>query len=236
MKVLLVESDPAQARLLLAFLEVSGKKADTSTYCTRLDEAMNLLQRQSFDVLLINPDLPDSLPGETLRRLLEVVGAIPIVVQAGLDDEETAVAAVNAGAQDYLIQGQITGALLVRTLRYAIERRRAQEERDHLIAQLREALQKVRTLSGLLPICSRCKKIRDDEGYWHQLESYIQEHTAAEFSHSLCPDCAVEVYPEFFGQKGQVDLPAPGAGQDRSTVPPDKEEPSHEPDQGHAAR
>ena len=61
--------------------------------------------------------------------------------------------------------------------------------------ELKDALKKVKTLSGLLPICSRCKKIRDDNGYWNQIETYIQKHSKAEFSHSLCPDCAKEMYP-----------------------------------------
>ena len=62
-------------------------------------------------------------------------------------------------------------------------------------AQLQDALQKVRTLSGLLPICASCKRIRDDKGYWNQIESYIVEHTEADFSHSLCPDCTAKLYP-----------------------------------------
>jgi hypothetical protein len=67
-----------------------------------------------------------------------------------------------------------------------------------VISDLQNALAKVRTLSGLLPICASCKKIRDDKGYWTQVELYLKEHTAADFSHGLCPECAVELYPEIF--------------------------------------
>ena len=70
------------------------------------------------------------------------------------------------------------------------DRKEAEIERDNLITQLQEALAKVKTLSGFLPICSFCKKIRDDSGYWNQLESYISEHSDALFSHSYCPECA----------------------------------------------
>lgn len=69
-------------------------------------------------------------------------------------------------------------------------RKKAQEEREKLIRELKEALANVKMLSGLLPICSSCKKIRDDQGYWKQLESYISEHTDALFTHSYCPECA----------------------------------------------
>lgn len=67
------------------------------------------------------------------------------------------------------------------------------EERNRLI----DALTEVKTLSGLLPICSSCKKIRDDGGYWNQIEKYVQEHSGATFSHGLCPECAKKLYPEF---------------------------------------
>ncbi len=65
-------------------------------------------------------------------------------------------------------------------------------------AELRDALDKVRTLSGFLPICSSCKKIRDDKGYWNQIEAYISKHSEAEFSHSICPECIHKLYPDFY--------------------------------------
>jgi hypothetical protein len=65
-----------------------------------------------------------------------------------------------------------------------------------LIRELQAEIQKVKALSGLLPICAGCKKIRDDEGYWHQVEVYIRNHSEAEFSHGLCPECEKSLYPE----------------------------------------
>ena len=76
------------------------------------------------------------------------------------------------------------------------ERKKAQEEKETLIVELKNALKKVKTLGGLLPICASCKKIRDDKGYWNQLEDYIHKHSEAEFSHSVCPDCAKKLYPD----------------------------------------
>ncbi len=78
------------------------------------------------------------------------------------------------------------------------ERKKTQNEKDVLIVELKDALSKVRTLRGLLPICSSCKKIRDDSGYWNQIESYIRDHSDAEFSHGLCPHCAAELYPDLY--------------------------------------
>ncbi len=76
------------------------------------------------------------------------------------------------------------------------ERKRAQIEKDNFIVKLKDALREVRTLSGLLPICASCKNIRDDNGYWNQIESYIRTHSDAEFSHSICPACAKMLYPD----------------------------------------
>ena len=83
----------------------------------------------------------------------------------------------------------------------ALVRKQEEEEREKLISQLKEALSKVRILNGLLPICSSCKKIRDDKGYWNQIEAYIKEHSGADFSHGICPECAHRLYPELFEKK-----------------------------------
>ncbi len=74
----------------------------------------------------------------------------------------------------------------------------AAEEREKLIAQLEDSLSKVKLPSGMLPICASCKKIRDDKGYWNQIELYIKEHSDADFTHGLCPDCAGRLYPKFY--------------------------------------
>lgn len=82
-----------------------------------------------------------------------------------------------------------------------IERKQFEEERENLIKELQQAMSEIKMLSGLLPICSSCKKIRDDQGYWNQIESYIQDHSEAEFSHGLCPECAKRLYPEYLKEK-----------------------------------
>jgi PAS domain S-box-containing protein len=74
------------------------------------------------------------------------------------------------------------------------ERKEAELEREKLIEQLNDAIKDVKTLGGLIPICSSCKKIRDDKGYWNQLENYFEQHSTALFSHSLCPGCMDEIY------------------------------------------
>lgn len=94
----------------------------------------------------------------------------------------------------YNAQGDLVGA--IETIRDITTVKQAAIERERLIQELQEALAKVKTLSGFLPICTACKKIRDDQGYWNQIESYISSHSSAEFSHSICPDCVRKLYPD----------------------------------------
>ena len=75
-------------------------------------------------------------------------------------------------------------------------REAAEKERDKVILELQKALSEVKTLRGLIPICAHCKSIRDDKGYWNRIEAYIQQHSDAEFSHSICPDCILKLYPD----------------------------------------
>jgi two-component system cell cycle sensor histidine kinase/response regulator CckA len=92
-------------------------------------------------------------------------------------------------------EGDIQGASIV--LRDITERRRQERERVRLIEELKEALKRVKTLNGLLPICASCKKIRNDGGYWEQVETYIRSRSNAEFTHGICPDCVRQLYPEY---------------------------------------
>jgi PAS domain S-box-containing protein len=77
------------------------------------------------------------------------------------------------------------------------ERLKAEREKEELIIKLENALKEIRSLKGIIPLCSCCKKIRDDKGYWTQLEEYLLEHSDAEVSHGLCPDCMKRLYPDF---------------------------------------
>ena len=90
-------------------------------------------------------------------------------------------------------QGETRTCLIIRDIS---ERKGAEAERERLILELQEALARVKSLSGLLPICAACKKIRDKRGAWHNLEFYIREHSEAEFSHGICPNCRRDLYPD----------------------------------------
>ncbi len=90
--------------------------------------------------------------------------------------------------------GQVTSVVCIS--KNITDRKRVELEREQVIRELQTALAQVRTLSGLLPICSSCKNIRDDKGYWIQIEDYVRNHSEADFTHGICPDCRGKLYPE----------------------------------------
>jgi len=205
-KVLLIDDEPAQAWLvqehLRSMAEKSGK-AIQLVHTESLNEGITrLVDDGDIDVLLLDLSLPDSLGLDTLTKAHAKFPSLPIVVLTSMEDEELGIRLVQGGAQDYLVKGQADGLILYRTIRYAIERKQDETEREHLISELQAALAQVKTLSGLLPICSGCKKIRDDQGYWNRIETFISKHSDAQFSHGICPDCTKKYFPDY---KDQLD-------------------------------
>jgi PAS domain S-box-containing protein len=144
--------------------------------------------------LLIVPPSLHQETAELLPKLRRAEGAEPLeTVRVRKDGAPVNVCLTMSAIRDS--QGRLIGAS---SIAYDItERKKMEEERTHLISHLNEMLAKVKTLSGMLPICASCKKIRDDHGYWQKLETFVHEHSDAEFSHSICPDCMKLLYPEF---------------------------------------
>jgi signal transduction histidine kinase len=138
-RILLVEDNPGDARLLRETLrEAEGFPFELS-HAARLADAAALFPGCAADVVLLDLSLPDAHGLDTVRRMLEVAPEIPIIVLTGTDDERLALQAVHAGAQDYLTKGRVEGPLLARSIRYAIERNRLEQERAHLLRSEREA-------------------------------------------------------------------------------------------------
>ena len=126
-KILLIEDNPGDARLLREFLKEPHGSPFELVHVDRLSEALSSLARESYEIILLDLSLPDAHGLDTISRLRSHAENVPIVVLTGLNDEEVAVAAVEQGAQDYLIKGQVDGPLLARSLRYAIQRHRVEE-------------------------------------------------------------------------------------------------------------
>ena len=194
--VLLVEDDEDDAFLEQDMLAERPGRFKVQR-ASRLADAMVLLDQGEWGVILLDLGLPDSDGLSAVSELRDRKPEIPLIVLTGLADEDVGIAAMKRGAQDYLVKGHINGDLLRRAILYALERKSLENERERLIIELKQSMENVRLLSGLLPICAQCKKIRDDSGYWEQLESYVSKHSDVMFSHGLCPECASKLYPEF---------------------------------------
>ncbi len=310
-RVMLVEDQPEIVRMVADVLAQADRGGFFVESVSRLSDALRRIAAGGIDLILLDLSLPDSTAMSTFQGMFRAAPEIPIVVLTGLDDEEIGLAALREGAQDYVLKGELSPRSLVRTIRFAIERKRGEEARgrlaaivessgdaivsvslegliiswnagaqavlgytvdevvgrpfgilfapgrheqvtqligriaagdslkdfesilcrsdrsevpvaiglspirnavgriigtsmiardigdrkqqeeqsQQLIGELREALTRVKALSGLLPICACCKKIRDDQGYWTQVELFVMAHSQAEFTHGICPDC-----------------------------------------------
>jgi transcriptional regulator of acetoin/glycerol metabolism len=125
----------------------------------------------------------------------KVIGVLD--AQSALTDVFSQIDIYTLGAlADQLAVAIENARLYEQTSKEIAERKQVEKERERLIGELQSALAKVKTLSGLIPICSSCKKIRDDKGYWQQVETYIANRSNAEFSHGFCPECMDKLYPE----------------------------------------
>lgn len=198
-KVLLIEDDPDDVFLLKGMIDEAQEEGAAFEIETadRLSAGLERLAQGGIDIILLDLGLPDSMGIETLRTARSHAPGITIVVLTGHVDSHVGLEALQEGAQDYQVKGLVNGPLLVRSMRYSLERKRLEQEKESLIEELKTALAKVKALSGMLPICASCKKVRDDAGYWHQIESYISEHSETEFSHGVCPDCLMKLYPQY---------------------------------------
>ncbi len=140
-KVLLVEDNPADARLVGEMLAEAGETAFCLSHVERLDRALESLAEDRFDVILLDLSLPDGYGLDTVVQIAAAAPSLPIVVMSGSSDEDLAVRAVQEGAQDYLIKGRVDGGLLVRSIRYATERKRAGEAQRESEAEISAMLE-----------------------------------------------------------------------------------------------
>ncbi len=192
--VLLIEDNPDDAVLIQLYLSSAMKVPYEVKHVDRLSNGLECLKNGGFDVVLLDLELPDGQGLITFEKAHAQAPNIPIIVLTGNDDDDFAVEAVQKGAQDYLVKGKVDVGLVGRSIRYAIERQK-------LLTQIEHSTKEIKTLRGFLPICAGCKKIRDDQGYWTQIETYISQHTDTEFSHGLCPECALRLYGHTITEK-----------------------------------
>lgn len=159
------------------------------------ESALELLNTFQPDLILLDILMPGMDGFEVLRRLKNnpLTQDIPVIIITALLAHDDEVKGLKLGAADYITKPFHVETVLAR-VQIHIANRNLQKMLIEQNEKLKQALDNIKTLSGLIPICARCKKIRDDQGYWNQIESFIQQHTDAIFSHGLCPECAEHLY------------------------------------------
>lgn len=206
-RIFLVEDEPVSAGITLRMLREAGLAGAVSSAGT-LADGLAALEAGGADVALLDMGLPDSAGTDTVRAVCGRFPKLPVIVMTGTDDEAVGLEALKHGAQDYLVKGQFDDRELKRVIRYAQERKELLNEKEALIEKLQEALKRVKLLTGLLPTCADCKKVRSPDGSWIQMESYISTHSEAVFSHGFCDNCyrrRVAEIGEADGREGKRD-------------------------------
>lgn len=198
-KILVVEDEGIEAMEIKSELEAMGYAADT---VGSGEEAMESIELSKPDLVSMDIRLPGKMDGIETADWIRKKHDIPVIYLTAHMDESTIEKAKATAPYSYILK-----PFDMKELHIAIEIAlyRHKIEKEQLTKKLKDALAKVKQLSGMLPICSYCKKIRDDKGYWEQMEVYIRDHSEAEFSHSICPDCAEKAQKEYeeFKKKGK---------------------------------
>jgi len=208
MSILLVDDSTENLLLLQSILQTGGYKdlltAESAVQAFKhlgMDDSGG--DGTSVDLILMDIQMPDINGIETCRRIKEVerFRDIPIIMVTAMAQREKLQLAFAAGAMDYInkpvnkieLRTRVGSAL---KLKQEMDSRKAREqELKKRTQELEQALREVKVLRGFIPICASCKKIRNDRGYWQLVEAYIREHSEAEFSHGICPDCIKKFFP-----------------------------------------
>lgn len=195
-QVLVVEDAPINVEIVLNLL---GQDPQLLLRVARTGhEALAAVQAELPDLILLDIGLPD-LDGYGVCQQLkadEKSAKIPIIFLTSRDEPEDVVQGFEAGGVDYITKPFEALELKARVACHLAQKRWADAERA-LIAELEAALAEVKALSGLIPICAWCKQVRDDQGFWQQVESYVADHSQAKFSHGVCPSCLPKLKAQF---------------------------------------
>lgn len=206
-KILIVEDESIIAMELSARLQKLGYQI--VGIAQNGLEAITVTDAYRPDLVLMDIYLKGEMDGVEATTTIKEQYGIPVIYLTANTDEHTFQRAKVTEPYGYLLkpfdERELHTTIEIALYKAATERELATyrqdleeslAERDLLIGQLKDALAKVKTLSGLVPICAACKSVRDDQGYWEQIEAFIRNHSDAEFTHLVCPTCAKKLYPD----------------------------------------
>lgn len=202
--ILIIDDDQNQRKTLTDIVAAKGYETLVAA-----DGAAGLavLQENPVNLVLTDLGLPDISGIDILSKVKTLYPDIQVIILTGIATVDSAVEATNLGAFSYLRKPYDIDQLLLQIQR-ALEKQRVEEELrlsrqllEDKVTELEATLARVKQLEGILPICMYCKKIRDDQEQWQQMEEYISQHSEANFSHGLCPECYKQQINEFKAMK-----------------------------------
>lgn len=196
-KILLVDDAPSNLLLLSKLLT----KVDAETVAVECGEdALRALEEQEFALVLLDIHMPDIDGFEVLQQLRKAENnkSVPVILVSAIYREQThQIRGHDSGAVDF-IPKPIIPAILLGKVRVFIELYNKRKELEEKNRMLEDALDRIKTLEGIIPICTICKNIRNEEGFWNAVEDYMSRHSKAAFSHSVCPECLKKYYPDTY--------------------------------------
>lgn len=195
MKILIAEDDFTSRLMLKEIFEQWGYKVILTEDG---EKAWEILKKPGAPRIAVLDWVMPGMDGvEVCKRVKAMEGEDPIyiILLTGRSSKGDIVRGFEAGADDYMTKPFDENELRAR-IRVAIRMIDIQSILTEKVKKLKDALDEIKTLKGFIPICASCKQIRDDKGYWNRLEAYIQKHSEAVFTHSICPDCIEKLYPD----------------------------------------
>ena len=216
MRILIADDDITSRTVLSAVLQKNGHEIVEAR--DGAEALASLLRDDAPRMAILDWMMPEIDGLEVCRRMrARNLERPPYLIMLTTRGEKTDVSTgLRAGANDYVAKPfnalELAARIEVGCRYLGLEDRFAAKVRE-----LEEAVAQIKTLSGVVPICSHCKKIRDDEGYWNQVEAFVASHTEARFTHGICPECMAKLYPEYVNAPGEEDGKSrPGKAQPKS--------------------
>ncbi|MBN2103783.1 response regulator [bacterium] len=212
-RILIVDDEPENLKSIVQFIEISELPYEIYQ-AVNGETALEIAQVKLPDLVISDWNMPHVDGLELIKNLKanESTREIPVIMFTGvMTTSEHLELALEAGAVDYIRKPLDPIELLARirtvlqlseSFKKVKEQKQQLQDQNQLLekkqTELQQALENIKTLRGLIPICVHCKKVRDDEGFWKQVETYVSEHSLATFSHGLCPACMKEHYPDIY--------------------------------------
>ncbi len=187
--ILIVEDNLADLRFIKESLTENQNHTYDCLEAESLESALGLANHYDFDVVLIDLELPDSYGLETIRKTMMKLPHAAIIALSGLKNEDLAAKSVRYGAQDCLDKQHLSSVALSKSIRHSIERKKGLQDKEDLLQDLDDALQRIERLENLLPFCLECNKIFGADSNWHSIDACADRFSVGQTSELLCPHC-----------------------------------------------